>query len=329
MKYSFVTLLYVLVAGFPGQTRAEGLYVDFSQPYCAGDFENNETEISQLATPKLGTSLGLWPTRTIPYVIDDQTTDEKQIRAIRLAAASLNQYLGLKLMECDHQFAAENDEISSFIFVTDTLGDGCSVNHVGYKKVWFQLFAPVSRAFDIKGPVINVNSPICDIDTWTSIGHEFLHALGLHHEQRHPGVETYLDIEYSNPLSDLDCIVLQYNGVIPKALLPWSSEYNPSSIMHYSFDACDSVTVTPTDKFRTRYEESALLCGYRAGVISPNACYSREQNIDGGPGPLPSDCYSIFDQERVYVLYNDIERDKFKIGDLSSTDSCIAPEDLL
>ena len=65
------------------------------------------------------------------------------------------------------------------------------------------------------------------------IEHEFLHALGIYHEQSRPDRDNHITVHFDNILSDK---AYNYNKLSITQWLDLNSPYDTNSVMHYSRD---------------------------------------------------------------------------------------------
>ncbi|RWD16082.1 MAG: hypothetical protein EOS75_30075 [Mesorhizobium sp.] len=306
-------------------------YVDFTKPYCALPIAE-AAGLERIKTKQIGSLSNRWPTKTIPYVIDPLITDIALKRGVRNAAEAMRKYYGLKFRECDGAYVeTKKSTITSYIFVTEqTSGDDkeCSANVVGYAPTAARLkemFSTLKSKFPIRGNVIRVGNLICSGNTWIGIVHEFMHALGLEHEQSHPAATQYIKINVSAIKSPI--CYLQFRPLL--ASPPWTELYNPASVLHYDQLACGDQDEMDFDFLPAakKFEATNILCGYKADSIPTGKCFALS-SLNPSVSTDLSECISVYDQERVSVTYDTVPDDKFSIGSLDSTETCINPEKL-
>ena len=65
-----------------------------------------------------------------------------------------------------------------------------------------------------------------------TIAHEFIHALGFHHEQNRPDRDKYVKINFNNIRS-----ANKYNFHVQRSTTTFDVPYDGKSVMHYSSTA--------------------------------------------------------------------------------------------
>lgn len=310
-----------------------------SEPkFCAKPFTNQvKSYLATVATKRIDAFYLrdlTWETKTIPYVIDPSMSAEWK-QKVREAAVEFSEKLPVTLVECDHKFAAEKSEIRSFTYITDIQkGDvkgRCFVNQAGQGggvSIKLEMWKYGLRAkYPLKGSIFSINCR-----TYSEILHEFGHVIGLMHEQWHPRFGNFTEFNgntrecfrvYQWPVENL----LSF----PKQLFTnsWTETYNPTSIMHWAPVFCfdRKLDFRFNEVGRRMYLNGDFLCGYRSSELDVSECFRHEDHSDYQIGI--SECISIFDQERVMMLYERVDEDKFGIANLNSPDQCTSPKRLL
>jgi hypothetical protein len=270
----------------------------------------------------------LWPTKTIPYIIDGALDLAEWEETIRIAAKEIRELTGVALVSCKFEAIQGVPEISGFIVFTSAERGDCPFADekkdrrrccadAGYRpRTRSILIGDVVLAHKEFGVQIGLEKP-CSLGV---IMHEVLHALGLAHQQENPQAARYIDVKKPK----------DSNGCRPDANNPWISQYDPASIMHYPLQSptcdlhlkCSEKAKGNTTELTCEIDElvnSKSLCGYRG----QGACVKREGRL-WSPNPNLK-CLSVFDQIWLVKSYAEKTNDKFGIGDLISKNVCTMP----
>jgi hypothetical protein len=271
----------------------------------------------------------IWPTKTIPYVVDPILSgNARTLERIKNSAIEIRKLTGVNLVSCKFEAIKSVPEISGFIVFTDTEtvdcprgSDGarrCCTSPASYKpRTHSILIGNVVFAHKEFGVQVGVDT--CQIG---STMHEVMHALGLQHQQEHPDASNYID-----SIKPEDS-----NGCRPSANDTWTSQYDPASIMHYRIGTkecdlqlkCTKRNGPPGDDLSCEVDRvlaSKTLCGYRTSTS--NACVTRTGKLlkpNGNRG-----CLSVFDQVWLIEAYKDKESDKFGLQSLIDDGRCSVP----
>ncbi|XP_054289680.1 zinc metalloproteinase nas-15-like [Macrosteles quadrilineatus] len=163
----------------------------------------------------------LWPGAVVPYYIDTDDFDKEDRKIIRGAVKNIES-------ETCIQFRPYKDGDDAYVVVRGDR-DGCW-SYVGRKD---------------GGQTLNLSEKC--VRHGVAV-HEFLHALGLHHQQSSHDRDDYVTIHWDNIESDHKHNFDKYNS---STVTDHGVGYDYESIMHYSayaFSRNDQMTITPKDK---------------------------------------------------------------------------------
>lgn len=157
-------------------------YVDLKEGPVGDMILTTEQKLGMLGLRNAQTNI--WPSRTLIYSIGSHMSS--QAGTITAALRYIEQMTSYCV-----SFRQRTNE-NSYVYVTN--GNGCS-SFVGYLNRGAQNLSLDRGCFD-RGTIV----------------HEFMHALGFHHEQTRQDRDNYLNIEWSKILRDYCFAFHKYNG---------------------------------------------------------------------------------------------------------------------
>jgi hypothetical protein len=222
-----VWLLAILLVPLPARSQESDYGFDLVHDYCA--LEAKTDSVSVLSAVYFEDLLDTWPSKKIPYVVDATIQAKPQLTlAVRAAADHINKRAVVNLYEVSIDQAKK---LPGYIRV---VGQTVKKNGRSFDCATFNSrYSPGENLMWVGGGGKN----FCDEASAPRIVHEFLHAIGLRHEQKHKFRDRYITIISAN-LKDLDAKA-QW-GVTPrdvkqlKASTDAGLPYDFTSIMHYS-----------------------------------------------------------------------------------------------
>lgn len=293
------------------------------EKFCAREWplDDNALRILEKAAAKVldpsRTAPDRWPSRTIPFVVDERVkADTNLYAATRRAAGVINKYSNIKLAECPLDVAEDTDELKGYIYVSTSgaqCRNGCCALHVGYKPklIWGFLKTLRSRDEIARGSIIGIGASACAPGkTEGGITHEFLHALGFNHAHQSPPSRSYIVKKVGEAYNcDMET---DYH---------WMQQYDPASIMHYALttSACrfelkkkgDANSADAIDDLNS----SDAICGYNN---APGVSCFQKGTVFGN-----RNCLSFNDQAWIYAMYEDVDEYGFgKLEDLIKDGTC-------
>ncbi|XP_055679023.1 seminal metalloprotease 1-like [Lutzomyia longipalpis] len=164
-----------------------------------------------------------WPDNTLIYSLSDDFSDEQK----SYIKQGLDTIAGVSCVK----FREKNDLDENYVLVSGTSGKGCS-SAVGYKT-----------------GVQNLNLSPNDLEKGCfrlgTIMHEFLHALGVYHQQSADNRDDYVEIIWDNIKPSKELNFQKYSTDTTTQL---GVEYDYDSVMHYpktAFTSNGKPTIVP------------------------------------------------------------------------------------
>lgn len=237
-----------------------------------------------------------WPTRRVPYFFDPSVVAKPKLAvAVRAAAKHINERTLIRLTEVSAADLAK--EKNGYIRVVDSIvkvkgmSRDCAAFPVGYPKSTDKYLSTLW--------VGGGKDDYCNDTRAGSIVHEFLHALGMKHEQMHHYRDAYIKI-YPDNLKNEDA-KFQWGVTADEIKMIKNSEdagvaYDFSSIMHY-------------------HDVAFVKDGLKAfTVVDPEGKKAlkeiTDKEIDFEIGQ--QDCMSQLDASTINILYESPDRGKEK-----------------
>ncbi|KAL7445710.1 hypothetical protein ACHAXM_009879 [Skeletonema potamos] len=202
----------------------------------------------------------------VPYTIDSRKFDEDEQSSVEKALRELEDKTG------SLKFVRRNDE-KNYIQVERRYNDRC--------------FSAVGR----RGDVQTLNLAADCMKKQGTIQHEFMHALGLDHEQNRPDRDNYVEIQFDNIE---DRRAKEHNFKISDEGATLDSPYDYGSVMHYSENAFalpNTKTILPKGGNTIQYQREGASDLDIMKLKLMYQCESGERNWgDLVNNPCTSDC---------------------------------------